>query len=199
MTRVLLIILFLLALSFNATVLIAAEEDPYAPVVKKYYPQAQVLRSLINPHEQINDEGEIIRSKCIICHPVMPDVKKAKSIADVKIRFEDDPKQMCYRCHPQPMHPGGEWVGRALGRIGNPNHLVVPPPVILKNQELSLKETYTMLPLDPKTGKQFCATCHNPHERGVLIGRADTGADSQQRKRTLRLEGATVCQYCHRK
>lgn len=198
MTRLLLIFLFLLASVFNAGNLIAAD-DEQADVVQKYYPKEVVLRSLLNPHEQINDEGAILWNKCSICHPVMPDIKKAKSIEDVKIRFEDDPKQMCYRCHPQPMHPGGEWIGRAFGRIGAPNHLVVPTPVIIRNQELSLKETFTMLPRDPKTGKQFCATCHNPHERGLLIGRADTGSDSQQRKRTLRLVGATLCQYCHRK
>ena len=198
MTKFLFIFLFLLTVLFNAGNSIAAE-DPQDSVEQKYYSRAVVLRSLLNPHEQINDEGEILWNKCYICHQVMPDIKKAKSIDDVRIRFEDDPKQMCYRCHPQPMHPGGEWIGRAFGRVGAPNHLVVPPPRILLNQQLSLKETFTMLPRDPKTGKQFCATCHNPHERGLLIGRADTGADSQQRKRTIRLVGATVCQYCHRK
>ncbi len=196
MRRLSLILIILLAVTLNAGLSFAVEEGEGT---QEYYPRDDVLRSIINPHEQISDEGEILWNKCYICHQVMPDIKRAKSIADVKIRFEDDPKQMCYRCHPQPMHPGGAWVGAAMGTVGSPNHLVEPPPHILKNQSLSLKEAFIMLPLDPKSGKQFCATCHNPHERGLLIGRADSGADSVQRKRTERISGATLCQYCHRK
>ena len=193
MRRKLPVLIILIAAILNAGFAYAVEDN------EGYYSRAYMLRSGVNPHEQINDEGEILWNKCYICHQVMPNIKTAKSIADVKIRFEDDPKQMCYRCHPQPMHPGGEWVGRALGTVGAPNHLVAPPPNILRNQALSLKEGYMMLPLDPKTGKQFCATCHNPHERGLLIGRADTGSDTVQRKRTEKIVGANVCQYCHRK
>lgn len=196
MSRFLPIFFVFFAAVLNAGIAYGAEAEAQT---QKYPTRAEVLKSFVNPHEQINDEGEVLWNKCYICHPTMPDIKKAKSIKDVKIRFENDPKQMCYRCHPEPMHPGGDWIGANFGKIGSPNHLVVPPPNIRKNQQLSLKAAYIMLPLEPKSGKQFCATCHNPHERGLLIGRADAGSDSVQRKRTERLVGATLCQYCHMK
>ncbi len=161
------------------------------------YTVEEARRSLMNPHEQINDEGEVLWNKCLICHKVIPDVYKDKSIEDVKLRFEDDLKQGCYRCHPERKHPGGEWVGRALGTgTGAPEHLVVPPRYIRRNIRLSMKEDYMKLPMDPKTGKITCSTCHNPHERGVLVGRADAGAD---RDLLLRSTGTSICQYCHRK
>lgn len=149
----------------------------------------------LNPHDQIDDEGYLLWSKCLICHPEVPDIKKAKSIADVKLRFEDDIKQGCFRCHPQRMHPGGEWIGVSiLNKPGAPDHWIKPPEAIAKNIEKALKEIEIILPLEPKTGKIFCATCHNPHERGVLLGRADKGADADWR---LRSGGGPICQYCH--
>jgi hypothetical protein len=61
---------------------------------------------------------------------------------------------------------------------------------------LEKKEVPVLIPLDPASGKIICSTCHNPHERGLLYGRADWGADQSVR---LRSEGLDVCQYCHRK
>ncbi|MBI5233419.1 MAG: hypothetical protein HY880_03615, partial [Deltaproteobacteria bacterium] len=60
------------------------------------YSYQQVLNTLINPHEQITDEGNIRWAKCAICHPETPDIEKAKSIDDVRLLFEDDLKQGCY-------------------------------------------------------------------------------------------------------
>ncbi len=171
---------------------------PYAFAVE-YEDYDAVLKSLMNPHEQIDDEGYILWGKCVICHPVLPDVERARSIADVKLRFEENPMVLCYSCHRQPRHPGGAWMGRAMsdGKItGAPNHLIEPPQRYKDNINLSLKEVKIMLPFDPKTNKIFCATCHNPHERGLLKGRANAGADIRSRLRTT---GATICQYCHRK
>jgi hypothetical protein len=168
-------------------------------LAEEAYDAKFALKSLINPHDQIDDEGNVQWNKCVICHPVTPDVDKARSIADVKLHFASDLKQLCYRCHPQRVHPGSEWAGRAMrgdNVIGAPNHLVVPPKKIAEGIEMSLKETFTMLPLEPGSGKVFCATCHNPHERGLLKGRADTGGDDAQRLRTV---GVAICQLCHRK
>lgn len=150
-----------------------------------------------NPHDHIDDEGYVLWSKCLICHSEVPDIKKAKSIADVKLRFEDDIKQGCFRCHPQRMHPGGEWLGLTLGdKPGAPDHWIKPPEKIGKNIEMTLKELDIILPFEPKTGKIFCATCHNPHERGLLLGKAERGADNEWRLRTY---GGPICQYCHRR
>lgn len=151
----------------------------------------------LNPHDQIDDEGYILWNKCLICHPEVPNIKETRSIEDVKLRFEDDVKQGCFRCHPQRMHPGGEWVGASLsGTTGAPDHWIRPPDYIEKNIEQSLKEIDVILPLEPRTGKIFCATCHNPHEKGLLVGKPDKGADADWR---LRSGGGPICQYCHRK
>ncbi|MEE8574855.1 MAG: hypothetical protein V3T30_05530 [Thermodesulfobacteriota bacterium] len=190
-----LIAFFVLALSVKST---QAAED-FLSEGGAYPEKDEVLTSLLNPHEQINDEGNIIWSKCTICHPTMPNVKTARNIKSVDLYFAYDLKLLCYKCHPQRVHPGGEWVGRALGgerRMGAPNHLIVPPPKIARSMQMSLKETYTILPKEPGSGKIFCATCHNPHERGLLRGRADTGGDNRQR---IRSTGMAVCQLCHRK
>jgi hypothetical protein len=166
----------------------AAEGRPYE--VK------EALKTLINPHEQINDEGEVLWGRCLICHRNVPDPNKERSIKDVKLRYKEEIKDLCFRCHPVKIHPGSEGISPAMSGFVAPDHLVVPPRDKALNMRLSKKEVYTNIPLDPANGKITCATCHNPHERGVLSGRADWGADSSMR---LRTEGLDICQYCHRK
>ena len=159
------------------------------------YTRAEALKTAINPHEQINDEGEILWQKCLICHRNVPDPEKEKTIKDVKLRYAEDLKMLCLRCHTVIKHPAGAGVSAALvAKI--PNHLIVPPKLIYQNLRLAQKEVTVVMPLEPETGKIFCATCHNPHERGVLFGKADWGADYVQRLRTY---GLDICQNCHRK
>ena len=104
------------------------------------YDRNKALVSIINPHEQINDEGEILWKKCMICHLEVPDIKTVKSIKDIKLRFEDDMKQMCFRCHPQRMHPGGGWAGQLSGRGTAPIHWIKPPKLILDNMKKAVKQ-----------------------------------------------------------
>lgn len=160
------------------------------------YSRHEARGSVINPHEQINDEGEILWGTCTICHQNTPDPQKERSIKDVRLHFPDDLNQICVRCHEVKPHPAAEGVSTTMSGFTAPDHLVVPPKHILLGMRLSLKETPLMLPLDPKSGKIFCSTCHNPHERGLLGGRADYGGDYNQR---LRSAGLDICQYCHRK
>lgn len=161
------------------------------------YTRNEALKSLINPHEQMNDEGYVLWGTCSICHQNTPDPAKEKSIKDVSLRFNNDLTQICYRCHVVPMHPAGESSQLTFIDIRSmPNHLLVPPKNIHDNMRIIQKDLPTIMPLDPATGKIICVTCHNPHERGVLYGRADYGADSKFR---LRSAGLDICQYCHRK
>lgn len=175
----------------------AAEKPKPQDVKAPPYDIGEALRTIINPHEQINDEGEVLWQTCLICHTETPDIIKSKSIKDVKLRFDDDLNQICYRCHSgvKP-HPAAEESEAMMSGYKAPDHLVVPSKVIKLNMRLILKDIPTILPVDPKSGKIFCATCHNPHERGLLVGRADYGADHLKR---LRSAGLDICQYCHRK
>jgi hypothetical protein len=158
------------------------------------YPEVDALNSIMNPHNQINDEGEVLWNTCQVCHKNVPDLKKEKNIKDVHLRSEDL-NEVCTRCHPYRTHPGAEGIETTMSMITAPDHLVAPSKKIFNNMRLALKETPLLLPVD-KTGKIVCSTCHNPHERGLLTGRADYGADSEIR---LRSAGLEICQYCHRK
>jgi hypothetical protein len=172
-------------------ILIVLVSISYAEV----YDRDKALVSLLNPHEQISDEGTILWKKCMLCHLEVPDVNNPKPIEEAKLRFKEDMKQMCFRCHPQRMHPGGGWAGQLRGRQGAPIHWIKPPELIAKNMKRALKQYKAVyLPLEPETGRIFCATCHNPHERGLLTNPRDWGADYKQR---LRSPGSPICMFCH--
>lgn len=140
----------------------------------------------LNPHDQINDEGELMEDICLYCHDELPDPRVDKGIGAVKF-VVDDLKLLCQRCHRNRPHPGGQFM--------NFDHLVTPSPKIKFFIGLAEKKYNVALPLEPGTGRIFCATCHNPHERGVLRGRYNKGADAPQR---LRLKsGFQICSGCH--
>lgn len=153
----------------------------------------------LNPHDQISDKGELNTQRCLVCHSVTPNRRDAKSINDVSFNVTDDMTKLCTGCHPWRPHPGGGWATFApnSNREG-PNHLVKPPEAILKRLKESEVKQDVVLPLDPSTGQVFCATCHNPHERGVQRhARADKGADGFKR---LRLTAKVpICNNCHNK
>ena len=49
------------------------------------------------------------------------------------------------------------------------------------------------LPLEESTGKVYCGTCHNPHERGVIKNvTGSKGADEPKR-----LRATNICENCH--
>ncbi len=160
------------------------------------YGREAALKLLINPHEQINDEGEVLWAKCLICHRNVPDIRKERSIRDVKLRIEKEVKEICYKCHTVIQHPGAFGATAALFGRPAPLHMVKLSPVKYENLRIMLKEINAVMPFDPATGKVTCPTCHNPHERGLLVGKNNWGADSVRR---LRSEGLDICQNCHRK
>jgi len=168
------------------------------PVKKPAYTWGAAVKSIMNPHEQINDEGDILWGTCVICHTNTPDVKTERTIKDVSLRFGEDPTEICGRCHGFKPHPVGDETSSdvRMSGLGVPNHLVVPSKMVATNMRFAQKERQMMLPLDPRSGKIICSTCHNPHEKGVLTDRADFGADA-----VLRLRNASVdiCQNCHKK
>ncbi|MBI1912217.1 MAG: hypothetical protein HYS21_09460 [Deltaproteobacteria bacterium] len=185
------------AFIFMAGVSFSAQKAPEPPKeTTPPYERGEALGTIINPHEQINDAGEILWGTCTVCHKQIPDIKKEHSIKDVQLHFEDNPNEICTRCHLVKKHPGTEGASVTMSGYAAPDHLVVPSSAIATNMRISLKDVPTILPLDPKSGKIICATCHNPHERGLLTGRADWGADFTMR---LRSAGLDICQYCHRK
>lgn len=170
----------------------SAQKAPAEPP----YKAVESFKTIINPHKQISDEGEVMWNTCLICHKGVPDTDKVRSINDVTLRVGGEFKELCYRCHTVKLHPEAPGVASSMSGIAAPNHLIEPTKIIRQNLRVSMKDAAIVMPLDPKSGKITCVTCHNPHERGLLYGRANWGADSQIR---LRSEGTDICQFCHRK
>lgn len=153
----------------------------------------------LNPHDQISDEGELNTQLCLVCHSVAPNRREAKSIDDVSFNVTDDLAKLCTGCHTWKPHPGGAWARFAKNSDSEgPNHLVNPTDEILKKLKKSEQRGDIVLPLEPATGRIFCATCHNPHERGVQRhSHTDRGADGYKRLRIT--PGLPICNNCHDK
>lgn len=100
------------------------------------------------------------------------------------VKLVGDFGTLCERCH--------DIDGN---HAGNVNHLKIKPSAkalaIMHNMKMKFN---IVLPLDP-TGKLTCATCHNPHERGV-IPEDRPGAKGAGSKHRHRLPGR-ICIECH--
>jgi len=148
----------------------------------------------INAHDQVNDKGVLNKEKCLICHTTNKDLLQAKNIDEVKFNLKDNLSRLCWGCHKWKPHPGGSFTFFS-GKGGTPNHLVKPSDGIYSRMQEMQKRNDVIFPLEPGTGKVFCGTCHNPHEKGVIkVRQAAKGADSKKR---LRLQ--EICINCHDK
>ena len=147
----------------------------------------------LNPHDQISKAGKTNTKLCTVCHKTVDKLKEAKSIDDVDFNFEGNLTAMCAGCHPVKPHPGGAF--NFFSQKKGPNHLVKPSQKILEHKKKMEQENNIVLPLEPGTGKVFCGTCHNPHEKGVIkVVAAAKGADSDKRLRMQK-----ICTNCHDK
>ncbi len=135
----------------------------------------------MSPHDQLDENGEVIESKCLFCHSSRPDVNV---VGIDKVKFAGDVSEFCYGCHPgkEENHP-----------VNVTHHGRLPSKGRLKCIKISEKKRKLLLPL--YNGEVFCGTCHNPHQEGVQKGVAATGAGTVNR---LRLTGGyEICVACH--
>lgn len=147
----------------------------------------------LNPHDQRSDSGELNTKVCTVCHISIDKLKVAKNISDVDFNYEGNLSAMCAGCHPVKPHPGGSF--SFFSDKKGPDHLVKPPENILRHMVKMEQKNNIVLPLEPGSGKVFCGTCHNPHEKGVIkIKAAAKGADSKKRLRMQK-----ICINCHDK
>jgi uncharacterized Zn finger protein (UPF0148 family) len=152
----------------------------------------------INPHDQITDAGQVRDATCLLCHDEVDKLQTAARIESPGFNIEHDLATMCTGCHLWIPHPGGGFTFAFADTSRDrkrPDHLAVPSERMRKQmQRMAVKNGITML-LDPTTGKVYCATCHNPHERGLLKNSAAAkGADADKR---LRMKD--LCTNCHDK
>ena len=144
--------------------------------------------SKLNPHTGV--AGKPPNSTCMLCHQGIPRSDEAGAL-QVAFNMQQDLNEMCTGCHDVAPHPrnlfsrerADEWV-----------HFVVPSTEILDNMRRAQTASGIELPLDPQTGKVFCATCHNPHE--FKVG-GEHGSEERAIEHRLRLHD--ICQACHDK
>ncbi len=147
----------------------------------------------LNPHDQITKNGKLKAKLCTLCHRSTEKLKTAKNINEVNFNHQGNLSAMCTGCHPVKPHPGGSFSFSGLKK--GSAHLVKPPKDILERKLIMEKKNNIILPLEPGSGKVFCGTCHNPHEKGVIKEKAAAkGADEKKR---LRMQ--YICINCHDK
>ena len=148
----------------------------------------------LNPHDQIDDKGKLKAEKCRTCHA--DTVERLEQVTDIdQLRFNatGSLSTMCWGCHPWTPHPGGQFT--FFKKKSGPDHLKKPPQKILQRLEKMTEKNNINFPLEPGTGKIFCATCHNVHEKGVIKDPEKAkGAGSRKR-----LRAQEICTYCHLK
>jgi hypothetical protein len=137
----------------------------------------------LDPHNnQLDENGNIVAAKCLYCHKKKPD-ELTDSFQEVKLL--GDPLTLCQRCHM-----------KSANHPANANHLVMPSLNILSKIKETERQYDVIFPLD-YNGKIFCATCHNPHQKGVIpserIGARVAGSEFGQRF------PGKICLACHEK
>jgi len=147
----------------------------------------------LNAHEQISRKGKIDERKCQLCHKSIKKLKNAKLRSDIDFNVaESDLSAMCTGCHIKTPHPGGSF---SFSKKTETNHLVVPDEYMsgfMKQQQLKNK---VELPLQLVDNRISCATCHEPHEKGVI----KTKAGIKLADKRLRLNKEKLCLQCHNK
>ena len=148
----------------------------------------------LNPHDQISEKGVLDENKCLICHQQVPKQKADGGTTKVTLQTDSNWSELCLNCHQWQPHPGGNMMMFSGGNK-KPDHLVVPDNKISQRMIKMTQKNNLEMPLDPSNGKIYCATCHNPHERGVIkkISLAK-GADEKSRLRSKQ-----ICLNCHDK
>jgi hypothetical protein len=148
----------------------------------------------LNPHDQIDKQGHLREARCGVCHRTLTGLATATRLEQVDFNLTGDLAAMCTGCHPYKPHPGGGFSFSRKSKEAS-NHLVIPPPEIAKRLQHQQQANKLVMPLDPQTGKIYCATCHNPHQKGVIRNvAAAQGAGSDNRLRTV-----DICEQCHDK
>ena len=136
----------------------------------------------LNPHAQLAG-GETRQDVCGFCHKGTGDRISATS------GFRIDASTHCLSCHAIAPHPMSMIPGSG---IDSWNHLVVPGESTMRRMSATRERTGARLPVEPGTGKITCATCHDPHEAGVIAG-------DQPFLDRARLRPAARCEDCHEK
>ena len=149
----------------------------------------------LNPHKQISEDGQMRQATCQICHKEdINTLQGVRGIDNLLFYNKSDLKLMCIGCHPWKPHPGGTTYTFRENK-NPPDHLVRPDAKILQRMQQQTAINGISLPLEPGSGKIFCATCHDPHQQGVINNK--NNGDKVETKNRLRT--TKICLNCHDK
>jgi hypothetical protein len=134
----------------------------------------------MNAHSQLDEWGLIKEQSCLFCHTSLPN---RKVIGIENVGFDDESiDEYCTCCHD----------GFDRGHPVGGNHLVEPSEAMLVVIEGAAEKIGVKLPL--YNNRVTCATCHNPHEAGVIEHKA--AAKGAGNKKRLRLSGDNIMMIC---
>lgn len=138
----------------------------------------------IYPHIMLDSDGKMMevngKPLCLVCHAKMPNprVDRTKDVV-----FRADVAFLCWRCH--------SLMAKA---VLNRHVLLKPSEQMLRYMEQGEQKMKVTIPLVPRA-RITCSTCHNPHQKGVIIYEPSAkGADAPDR---LRLQEPELCIICH--
>lgn len=135
-----------------------------------------------NPHEQVDDEGNVDEKQCLYCHESLPDPDAVTDITGVN--FKTKQSTFCAACHgeEETLHPA------------KANHMHKPSEEMLAAIEASEEKYNVILPLFEE--HVFCGTCHNPHDKGII--QREAAAKGAEAEYKLRLDRSKdMCVACH--
>jgi hypothetical protein len=137
---------------------------------------------MYNPHLQLDAHKEIIKDKCLYCHSELPDEKQTNA---KDARLIGNLQALCIRCHM-----------KAPRQDFHAKHLRKPTAEVLDRIKQLEQQDNIILPLS-EDGMITCATCHNPHEKGVIpdVRAGAKGAGEKWRQRLA--DTNTMCIKCH--
>ena len=135
-----------------------------------------------NPHEQLDEEGNMVKDRCLYCHQSLPDPDSVSGIEYVT--FKTETSTFCAACHgeEETLHPA------------NANHMLAPPKEMITSIEEAEKKFGVILPLFE--GEVFCGTCHNPHDKGII--KREEASKGSETENKVRLDWSyDLCIACH--
>lgn len=140
-------------------------------------------KQLLNkdPHVQLDSDGAIIERACLSCHTSVPDYRKPDS-ADTEMRYEIS--NLCVLCHVM----SSERI-----KMGHGEQMTTQ----MINTKKEFEEKYDIsIPLGPGN-RVICASCHKPHQAGVILGKGKKYGNKPRNHRLILLDYWALCDACH--
>jgi hypothetical protein len=135
---------------------------------------------LRNPHIQLDEKENIIEKACLFCHTNVPDYKHP-SFKNVLMRY--DVSYLCSLCHVMSTQKKGLGFGERMTEV------------MLRHKEKFEQAYDVSLPLGPNN-TVICASCHNPHQQGVILGKGGYATTPGDHRLALE-DPYQLCVACH--